>query len=190
MEYSSLLVTEKDYSADSILGLTVIYTLNAEGYAIQSVSTGGKKKSLDFRSVFSMLFGNQSPSSATNTYEYDADGYLTKIVLNSGTSTSETITFTVVNGNRVGTSYLTGGFTYTGTSQYLMDKINTIGYENMGITFMGKQEKNLVQTAAISMSGVSLTQTYTYQYDSQNRVTNSIVTTPGQNAISTSYAYK
>ena len=34
MEYSSLLVTEKDYSADSILGLTVIYTLNAEGYAI------------------------------------------------------------------------------------------------------------------------------------------------------------
>ena len=60
--------------------------------------------------------------------------------------------------------------------QFLTDKVNTIEYENMGISYMGKQNKNLIskETNTFTFHGEFVpgeTITYTYEYDAKGRIT-------------------
>jgi hypothetical protein len=114
---------------------------------------------------------------------------MTKVIYDFG-SGQETVTYTISNGNKVGSSDAIIGQTMTSTSQFYTDKNNTVGFQNLGITFLGKQDLNLIQSTTDSFSGSPVTHTYTYQYDSGNRVINSTITTPGFSATSTSYTYK
>lgn len=88
------------------------------------------------------------------SYEYDSDGHL--IMINGSYAKSWT------NGN------LSFWANFSGvTYSYLLDKNNTIGNENRGLSFLGNDSKNLVDVE--SRSGLSPS-TYAYQYDAQNRV--------------------
>jgi len=60
--------------------------------------------------------------------------------------------------------------------QYFNDKINTIGNENLGRSFLGKTNKNPIKKAvysSLSGSGFIETRTinYTYEYDNKGRIT-------------------
>ena len=189
LEYATNTITVKGFSATNVLENTEVFTLNSKGYAVSAISTSGKKKSTSSRSLLPMPFPMYATGSTNITYEYDANGHMTKAIYGSG-SGQETMTYTISNGNTVSNIDVTGSITYTTTSQYFTDKTNTIGFENMGVTFFGKQDVNLIQSVTDSFSGTAVTHTYTYQYDSQNRVVNETITTPGFNSTSTSYTYK
>ena len=83
----------------------------------------------------------------------------------------------------------------TTTYEYYLDKINTIGNDNRGMPFMGKDSKNLVKTVKYTGTTVNTVSkrkrstsdySYTYEFDSKNRVikstkassTNQIVFSP------------
>lgn len=96
------------------------------------------------------------PDGTVTYFTYDSEGHL--LSNNYG----------LVNtwdaaGNMLTTSEL-GGQTFT----YLTDKINTAGNENRGRKFLGKSSENLIGTS--TQSGQQPI-AYTYQYDSENRVT-------------------
>lgn len=71
--------------------------------------------------------------------------------------------------------------TYTNKTdfQYFNDKINTIGNENLGRSFLGKTNKNPIKKAIYSrLSGSDFIETgiinYTYEYDSKARITKQV----------------
>jgi hypothetical protein len=191
LEYTATTITENDYSAQNVLEYTTLYSLNTKGLVVSSVSSGsGKKNGTVRKNLLSGLIPLKAINSSLNTFEYNADGYMTKIVLEAGTADQETMEFTISNGNRVGTVYTFGGETMNLISQYLTDKTNTTGSENMGIAFMGKQDKNLMQSITTTYSGFTLIQSYSYQYDAKDRVVKSTTTTNGLDPNSSSYTYK
>jgi hypothetical protein len=70
----------------------------------------------------------------------------------------------------------------TTTYEYYLDKINTIGNDNRGMSFMGKDSKNLVKTVKYTGTTVNTVNemkrstsdySYTYEFDSKNRVVKS-----------------
>lgn len=58
----------------------------------------------------------------------------------------------------------------TTTYQYYTDKANTMGVENMGVEFLGKQSQNLIKSE--TKNGTA--KNYTYEFDSKGRVTKKI----------------
>jgi hypothetical protein len=121
-----------------------VLTLNASGYAISAVGKDSANNTL-----------------STDTYTYDSDGHLL-------TSTSSGETNTWSNGN-LATNDRGAGDIYSYT--YLTNKVNTMGNENVGRAFNGKSSLNLVDIETVSGSGSTA---YSYQYDSQNRVTQAV----------------
>lgn len=71
------------------------------------------------------------------------------------------------------------------TKTYLPGTVNTIAWQNKGLRFMGKDSKNLQHTW--SPPGSSMV-TYSYEYDSQNRVTKR-TQTDGSTTLSLNYTY-
>lgn len=100
--------------------------------------------------------------------KYDENGFLVykKESSNSG-NTWEVHAYTIQDGNIVKEeiSY-SSGYISKRTYSYYMDKLNTIGPENMGVTFYGKQSKNLIKSERRDGETMS----YIYEFDSKNRV--------------------
>lgn len=110
-----------------------------------------------------------SEDHGTSTMEYDADGYL--IRKNELTAERYTFLYEIKNGNRVKGSMIADNNYMTlrvmQTNTFLPNSTNTTGNENMGIAFLGKQDKELVSTIEYSQgSPLNLE----YEYDSGNRV--------------------
>lgn len=110
-----------------------------------------------------------SEDHGTSTMEYDADGYLIK--KNNLTAERYTFLYEIKNGNRVKGSMIANNDYMTlrvmQTNTFLPNSTNTTGNENMGIVFLGKQDKQLVSTIEYSQ-GLPLN--LEYEYDSSNRV--------------------
>lgn len=117
-----------------------------------------------------------------NVYAINKDGYTTSI--NFYYDVLATITYDGVpgeytyrkegNGTETAFTWAGGNLVYTDllggvNLKYLSDKTNTIGNENTGRRFLGKDSKNLVDTE--TYLNASTTITYQYEYDAQNRVT-------------------
>jgi len=122
-----------------------IYTLNSSGYV-----------TLRFDSAYGASY------SSTVAYTYDASGHRLSAALANSTSGVYFTRYYGWDGDNMTTSTENGSYTYT----YLTDKANTIGNANVGMSFYGKDSKNLINTSVNSGS----TTTYFYDYDSQNRV--------------------
>ncbi len=82
--------------------------------------------------------------------------------------------------------------------EYYLDKNNTIGSANKGVSFFGKDSKNLVKSerwVAVGSNPMSSSSEYLYEFDSKNRViksTRKTVTTNGLSGagkIITKYEY-
>lgn len=139
------------------------YTLNNNGLAISETGTFKKGSG---KSILSRHFKLSSKGTYVVTYAYDNNNYkIQEIFTESGNS--DTTSYTISNGNTIST--ITSW--YTSTNQFLTDKTNTIGFENMGISFWGKQDKNLISSNTTDYGTGPQTDTYTYEYDSNGRVT-------------------
>jgi YD repeat-containing protein len=96
-----------------------------------------------------------------NIFTYDAQHHVT------GLDDGDLVTFVYNNGNLTSETTVGSSVTY----QYLTNKTNTIGQQNYGLTWAGVQSTNLMSSEARVAGGSTVTVTYTYEYDGQNRVT-------------------
>jgi hypothetical protein len=125
-----------------------------------------------------------SRASGTITYEYDMEGNFVKI--NHKTYHPTSYTYRNENGNTVQITEMDGdsceSIRSVMTNKFLPNTTNTIGTENMGITFNGKQDENLlsetkyirygpVYTSESNEIYILYTYEYEYEFDAQKRVT-------------------
>jgi hypothetical protein len=119
----------------------------------------------------------RTPSIGHVEWEYDENGYLIKqkeYWSNLGTK-NDTYGYTCwnndeitsegtdVSGNKIG-----GGVT---SISYYIDKVNTVGNENIGIYYFGKQNNCLIKSSIVTFQGNADTLTsYEYELDSLGRV--------------------
>jgi hypothetical protein len=122
------------------------------------------------------------------TYEYDQAGYQTKYK-QIGDNTY-TLTYTISGGNTVKRIMDNKGYLSEDSYKYISRQANTTGYENMGISYYGKQDKNLVHeiSSFYIQSATTATRNYVYVFDSQNRVVKSELAV-NPNNIYTTYTY-
>lgn len=109
-------------------------------------------------------------SGTTTTYEYNSEGYQTKMT-SSGSGQTSVMTFVVNNGNQSSMSTSISGINMTMNMDYFTDKTNTTGNVNKGMSIFGKDNKNLIKSMSTSFMGQSISMTFTYEFDSKNRVT-------------------
>jgi hypothetical protein len=120
-------------------------------------------------------------NSGSNTYEYNSEGYLVKKISTSKSGETDSTLYDYQNGNIVSWTFA-GSVSYTKTYQYLTNTTNTIDLENKGISFFGKQSKNLILNVITQYPDQTDTIAYTYEFDSKNRVEKQI-----KNSSTTSY---
>lgn len=147
-EYAGTKIAVKSYNNSGILTKTDTLTLNSSGLAV-----------------------NYSSSNSYTTYEYDVNGYLKKELKYNYNVLTDSTLYKILDGNTT-TISLNGiqqPYNYLVEYQFLTDKVNTIGNENGGITFLGKQNFNLPQSYTVSGS-MQYSMVYTYEYDSKGRV--------------------
>lgn len=121
--------------------------------------------------------GMQTSNLPSTTILYDEDGYLLEMTLLVN-NIPNSHTFKIENGNTVMWTLRTGNhlenIAYDHIYEFLPNSTNTIGYENMGMAFNGKQDVNLVskETIVTHHSGGTSKSTinYLYELDAKNRV--------------------
>lgn len=133
--------------------------------------------------------GYVSSATIANGYTrtYDANGYVLTETKNINTSTLITTTHTYSNGNEVSRSYVDGtGQQHTYTFQYNTQP-ETHGNNAGGSPYWGKDNANLVSRITENHGGADQITDYTYEYDSQGRVTKETQT--GYHSGVTGYTY-
>ena len=171
-EYSGSSIHEVNYSLGGTIYYDVIYTLDAKGLAISSTVTA---------------FANVK---WTETFEYNANGFMIREVRTSSTTPSYTWDYTITGENIATEHFVMGTSAVTYTNYYLTGSANTIDLENTGILFRGKQSANLVDSAGINTSLMAVSAAYTYEYDNQKRVTKKTVSyKPAPFVSTTTYSY-
>ncbi len=162
-------------SIDSIAPFdTTILTLNSKGYVERT-----------YRSIIRYGYKHMG------TFRYNADGYL--IELSDTTFFDDHIfqmgsyTYSIENGNQAEMKWVNGQDSSVNYTYYTFntDKANTITNENKGMWFLGKSNNNPI-SQRVSSSGTS---TYTYDFDQNNRIIKSTMTTENSTS-SISYVYK
>lgn len=153
------------YIAPATLYSKSVYQLNSKGLAVTGECTYYVKSSAKV-SVFSPFhFPN---ASAIYTYKYDANGYLVEMT-EIAEGTTSTYTYVIENGNTVSQTVYLGTIPIQASITFDTGKKNTIGNENKGVDFMGKQDNNLMTNVTVSAYSYSLN--VEYEFDAKNRVT-------------------
>jgi hypothetical protein len=167
-----------------------IYTLNSDGLAISSIDTGFSYKAKPG------VTGPLSPSGMyeawTETFEYDENGFLTKEIQTMSWGVSYTQTFTVSGGNTTHLSYQVSAGLSNYDYQFIPGSVNTIGQENCGIFYSGRQNASLILSETINHNegGMATVSNYTYEFDSKNRVVKKTVRQISKDVeFVTTYAY-
>lgn len=123
-----------------------------------------------------------STSGNTLYYSYDANGYRTSI-----TAPSYTENITYQNGNMV-TAIYSGAISSSYTYTYYMDKPNTLGNQNFGIYFIGKDNANLRKSYTYTNGTNTTTYNYTYDFNADGTVQKQTITmTPSTGSPTTTW---
>jgi YD repeat-containing protein len=122
------------------------------------------------------------------TWKYNADGYLTEETSKIGYTITSLFYYSCFNPEQIITLAEVGPAIRTDTTfyKYYYDKVNTIGNENHGISFLGRQNNTLLESK--SKSGQVL-ESYTYVFDSMNRVLWEIITDQNGNLSYRKFSY-
>jgi hypothetical protein len=156
-------------------GYTNSFTYSA-GQVVSEVPSGKTIYYLDSR-------GYAMSDNRGYTYTIDVDGHMTSVI-----SSFDTTNFTWANGNIVSVSGRIQPGVYTYTYTYLNEE-NTIGSNNEGRLFRGKDSKNLIDTYSYAAYGDTTWHKFFYEYDIDGKVavqTDSII---GSGTDITSYTY-
>ncbi len=147
------------------------YFLNSKGNADSIVT--------DIQGFFTMI--------TTNTY--DDNGYLktqNESVTFLGTTTETTRNYTYTNGNLTTMSESDGTTNTVFTYDYFTDKTNNLSKVNLDKMFLGNSNKNLVKT---EFTDGEITKNYTYNFDSNGKVTKQIATGTNGEVSQTNYSW-
>jgi hypothetical protein len=168
----------------------MVKTFNREGTAMISIET----YTLNSKGLAKSLHGTGTYGSRTSTwsetYEYDGSGYLVKEVFSSTLETGHTAYYSILDGNMVAEAFLYDGQSDSTSYKFLPNTTNTIGNENTGISFLGKQNVNLFNWMN-EKSSTHGTSPYicTYEFDNLNRVAKRIRTEEGVSTLTSTYIY-
>lgn len=127
------------------------------------------------------------------TIEYTPDGFMARQTFNYGEG-AFSLTYKTEDGNTTRRTERNGPQLANVTFRYIYsfssNSVNTIGNENMGISFYGKQDKNLVNRwqAIVEYPYKTYDSYFTYEFDDQNRVTKQSFLNGGE-APYTSFTY-
>lgn len=149
------------------LTYTYEYFLNSSGLATTAIETSLNKSETNNNNLHFINNNVLKNTTDTTYYYYNSYGYL--ISAKYGT---ELYNYTYLNGNLT-----TEISPYdTTTYQYFDGKLNTVGNNNIGVNFLGKQNKNLLKTTIYYNSGQPYqTVNYNYEYDINGRVKTEII---------------
>jgi hypothetical protein len=198
--YTSSQVLRNHYSSSGLLTGADTYTLNPNGLA-SYVHYGSKKdgKSLEDKVTGWMDIIKHSTGTNEVFREYNAEEYLVKETYYNYSSYGDTLNYfyAISNGNISGmtrtSSLPSTSYTLVETYSYYTDKQNTISNQNKGISFLGKQNKNLVNSIITTYDNYYSPDTvrYIYKFDNNNRVaTRYTYLSYSQIIDSTFYTYK
>jgi hypothetical protein len=169
------LLTTYTYSGDTVImhyllageQFTTFYTLSASGQAVSD--------------------------SKGNSYAYNSSGYLTRQSYAYGAGYDSISYLYMLSGlnDSISIQHQQDAATHNlVTIRYTY--LPTIDSRNFGLTFLGKQNTNLINTETDSQvlngSTYSITYTYSYTFDSQGRVTQQVQTS-GTSTYTTAYTY-
>lgn len=187
IEYSQSTVTVKDYE-DGKLDYTMVFKLNSKGLctsqeegdyiAINEYDSDGYRKS---------SVSESDDYIYTETFTVSGGNYVT-IVSEDQTKTKSASIISLDRNRKSNllkklsqdfkpqnTLKSTANYLSKTDFQFYLDKTNTIEFENMGISFFGKQNKNPVKeekrTSTYDSDTYTDITTYTYEYDSKGRIT-------------------
>ncbi len=165
-QYLPGLIIEKIYDTNNVLNARTPYNINS-----QKLITNGDQMAYTGSGDSLLMY--------VYTFKYNTDGYLieSKDFYQGDTSRYHLQTWEIFNGNSISYTVLfseSGGI-YTENNEYYASTINTIGNENLGRSFLGKSSVNLIKSSTIPNNPFG-SKSYTYEFDSQNRVHKSTVT--------------
>ncbi|MBS1686638.1 MAG: hypothetical protein JSS76_18005 [Bacteroidetes bacterium] len=136
--------------------------------------------------------GYAAPERSTNLREYDSTGLLLKERSVNRTPMQSITTYTNRDGNPVSTTQQLTGDSWMGRSfyTYYTTGSNTIGNENMGMGFEGRNPRGLVQSHIQVWRPGDTSRTYQrYHFDAQGRVSVRATYYQGKLGDSTAYSY-
>lgn len=187
IEYSASTVTVKDYE-DGELGYTVILNLNSKGQCVSQDEDGdltayeydsnGYRKSSVYESddyIYTETFTVSGGNYVTIVSEDQSITKSASIISPDLFRKSNLFKKLGMSSKPQNTLKSTANYSSKTDFQFYLDKSNTIDYENMGVSFLGKQNKNLIKeekrTSTYESETYTDITTYTYEYDSIGRVT-------------------
>ena len=186
IEYSASSVTIKSYD-DKGLNSTEIGQLNSKGLVVSA--SGTEDDGYLYHSTYEydnndyLKVSVEGEESATYKDTYTVIDWNAAIITEEHTTTTKSLTLGHINKpffsnngfrNYIPQGVLKSASTSSSTSnyQFFTDKVNTIGNENYGISFKGKQ--NINPTKNITFSSGSTEENYSYEYDNKGRITKQI----------------
>lgn len=168
------------------------YTLNSDRLAILMTDTlGPQEKSLRHSTGTFLIQELES-----NIYGYDNFGYQNLLVSTNEYGGTHRYDMAYSAGNLISSIYqymandtvIQNGIT---TFNYFTDKLNTIGNLNHGISFLGKQNSNLLLSISdLEWSSADTVRTitnYRYEFDSKNRVSKQYITSQSGDSDDVTY---
>lgn len=180
-------VVNKEPSSD-----TSVYTVSYETNLI-TISIG----STPFRTYFLNSKGNadsivtdvQGFFTLITTNTYDNDGYLktqNESVTFLGNTSETTRNYTYTNGNLTTMNESDGTNNTVFTYDYFTDKTNNLSKVNLDNMFVGNSTKNLIKT---EFTNGEITTNYTYNFDSNGKVTKQIATNTSGEVNQTNFSW-
>ncbi len=159
-------IIEIIYDTNNVLNARTAYSINS-----QKLITNGDQISYTASGDSMLMY--------VYSFKYNQDGYLieSKDFYQGDTSRYHLQTWEISSGNSISYSVLfsESGLTYTEINEYYNSTVNTIGNENLGRSFLGKSSVNLIKSSTIPNNPFG-SKSYTYEFDSQNRVVKSSIT--------------
>jgi PKD repeat protein len=162
---------EDKYYEDDTMYYSSVYYINLKGLAISCDETYySSKKSNRFKKNTGRL---KDAYVTQYKYTYNSDAYMVKQEVGD----YEVYVYSIDNGNRVKTDYTyNSDLSYSYTRSYtFFSNINTIGNENAGIYFLGRQNINLIQNYSTLQNNETTVGQRQYQLDSNQRVATEII---------------
>lgn len=192
-EYSPSTITIKEYD-EGVLEYLATATLNSQSLCTSSLSAedGATAYTYDTNGYRKGSVKESSNSTFTQTFTVDNQNYVTiayqSVVVSPQSAKVKIHNFLGKLGMKKADHH---GITnqnilksasdqvsnYKIDFQFYTDKVNTIDLENMGISFLGKQNKNpVMQEIETSDEWPAHITNYTYDYDTKGRITRKIDT--------------
>lgn len=151
-EYQAGVVTVKAYNTANVLTSTSVYELNSEGLRIKETRPG-------------------NPLFAESTV-YNSDKQPVKHITSNNGNT-QVMDYFYSGGNYDSIRFTNNGnWSSTIIKTYYSDKLNTLSNDEEGVSFYGKENKNLVKTEQYTYPDGTKNDisNYTYEFDAKGRV--------------------